>query len=138
MEVFTDPWTSRFREEINRSESFRSHGASWAAPIALEMSFRGGVEPRRVVLVLHGGSCQSATCGHSVTDADIKLVIRTDVAGWQKILAGRMDPIWGIMSGKLKLVRGSLGNLIPFAKAAKALVDSAGRIDARFPPPEGP
>jgi len=138
MEVFTDPWTARFREEINRSESFRSHGASWEAPIALEMSFRGSVEPRRVVLDLHGGSCRNATYGHPVADAGIKLVIRTDVAGWQRILAGRMDPIWGIMSGKLKLVRGSLSDLIPYAKAAKALVDSAARIDARFPPPEGP
>jgi putative sterol carrier protein len=138
MEVFTDPWTKCFRDEINKSASFRSHGASWEAPIALEMSFRDGAEPRRVVLDLHGGSCRSAMCGHYIADTDIKLVIRTDVAGWQRILAGRMDPIWGIMSGKLKLVRGSLSDLIPFGKAAKALVESAARIDARFPPADGP
>jgi putative sterol carrier protein len=138
MEVFTDQWTARFRDEINRSDSFRNHGASWNAPIALQMSFRGGAEPRSVVLHLHGGTCGSACCAPLRADDEIALVIRTDVAGWQRILAGRMDPVWGIMFGKLKLVRGSLSELIPFASAAKALVESAARIDAGFPPREGP
>ena len=134
MEVFTDSWTARFREEINRSASFRTHGATWEAPIALEMSFRGRAKPRRVVLHLHRGTCEEAHCATPDSGEDLELVIRTDVAGWQRILAGRMDPIWGIVSGKLKLVQGSLTDLIPFAQAAKALVDSAALIDADFPP----
>ena len=36
MEVFTGPWVDRFREEINRSEDYKTHGATWEAPIALE------------------------------------------------------------------------------------------------------
>jgi putative sterol carrier protein len=138
MEVFTDPWTTRFREEINRSDKFRTHGASWEAPIALEMSFQGDAKPRRVILHLHRGTCGDAHCATPDGDEDLELVIRTDVAGWQRILAGRMDPIWGIVSGKLKLVRGSLTDLIPFAQAAKALVDSAALIEADFPPTMGP
>ena len=138
MEVFTDPWADRFREEINRSESFRTHGASWDSPIALEMSFRGRAEPRRVLLHLHQGSCTSASCACADSDDGVDLIIRTDVSGWQRILAGRMDPIWGIMSGKLRIAKGSLSQLIPFARAAKALVESAARIDADFPPRTGP
>jgi putative sterol carrier protein len=138
MEVFTDPWVVRFREEINRSVDFRTHGATWDAPIALEMSFRGHAEPRRVVLHLHGGACERANCAASSSGNEIGLIIRTDVAGWQRILAGRMDPIWGIMSGRLKLVRGRLSDLVPHALAAKALVDSAALIEADFPPREGP
>ena len=136
MEVFTEPWTERFREEINDSDSYRSHGATWNAPIALEMSFTGDAPSRTVVLHLHHGTCERASCGHG--SDGVGLVVRTDVPGWQRILAGRMDPIWGIMSGKLKLVRGSLSELVPYARAAKALVDSAARIEATFPPSEGP
>ena len=134
-EVFTENWASLFREEINRSAAYREHGSSWEAPIALEMSFRGDARPRRIVLDLHRGACQEASCEDQ---REVGLVIRADVAGWKKILAGQMDPIWGIMSGRLKLVRGSLTELIPYALAAKALVDSAARIDARFPPDVGP
>ena len=135
IEVFTEPWASLFQAEINRSSTFREHGSKWAAPVALEMGFRGSSPPRRVILNLHQGSCTGAICDGS-DDAD--LVIRTNVAGWRKILAGRMDPVWGIMSGQLKLVRGSLTDLVPFAMAAKALVESAARIDASFPPESGP
>lgn len=135
IEVFTEPWAELFRDEINQSADYRKHGATWEAPIALEMSFRGSAENRTVLLDLHQGSCEQARCG---SPGDAGLVIRSDVAGWKKILAGSMDPIWGIMSGQLKLVRGSLSELIPYALAAKALVDSAARIDASFPPREGP
>ena len=138
MEVFTAPWTARFRDEINRSPDYRSHGASWEAPIALEMSFRGSAAPRTVVLHLHQGECESAHCAEDGPGHDIGLVIRADVEGWKRILAGKMDPIWGIMSGRLKLVRGSLTDLVPYALAAKALVDSAARIEASFPSREGP
>lgn len=137
MEVFTQPWVDRFRQEINCSESYRHHGATWEAPIALEMSFRGRASPRTIVLHLHQGSCESAHCADSVPD-EVQLIIRTDVVGWQRILAGKMDPIWGIMSGKLRLVRGSLTELVPYALAAKALVDSAAQVEATFPPQDGP
>jgi putative sterol carrier protein len=134
MEVFTSGWAEKLREEINRSADYRRHGATWDEPIALEMSLGGTAVPRTVLLDLHRGTCTSARCGNS-DDAD--LVIRATVASWKKILAGRMDPIWGIMSGQLELIRGNLADLIPYALAAKALVDSAARIDARFPPEEG-
>jgi len=134
-EVFTKPWAELFRDQINQSADYRRHGAAWEAPVTLEMSFRGSAEPRTVVLDLHRGTCEKARCGGA---SEAGLVIRSDVPGWRKILAGRMDPIWGIMSGKLKLMRGSLSELVPYALAAKALVDSAAKIDASFPPEEGP
>jgi len=136
--VFTQPWADLFLSEINASGEYRTHGAHWDTPIALEMSFTTGGAVRAVVLDLHRGNCRSAACRVPLTADNVGLVIRASVAGWKRILAGRMDPVWGIMSGQLQLVRGNLTDLIPYARAAKALVDSAARIDATFPPPEGP
>jgi putative sterol carrier protein len=135
MEVFTEPWVRALREAINRNPDFRKHGATWDKPIALEMTFTGSAAPRVVELDLHRGACNGARCSSS-TDAE--LVIRSSAGGWRKILGRKMDPIWGIMSGQMRLIRGSLAELFPYALAAKALVESAASIDAGFPPEKGP
>ena len=49
------------------------------------------------------------------------------------MLAGKTDPIVGLMGGKLKLAKGSMFALLPYAKAAKQLVASAIDVDTSFP-----
>ena len=52
---------------------------------------------------------------------------------WKRVLAGDLEPIFGIMSGKLELARGSLAKLVPQIAAARELVAAAARIDTVFP-----
>ena len=60
-------------------------------------------------------------------------MIQAVPAVWKNVLAGKTDPIVGLMGGKLKLAKGSLFALLPYAKAAKELVASAIRVDTSFP-----
>jgi putative sterol carrier protein len=60
-------------------------------------------------------------------------VIRASPRVWQSVLEGHTDPIVGLMGGKLKLAKGKLFSLVPYAKAAKELVVSAGRVDTSYP-----
>jgi putative sterol carrier protein len=60
-------------------------------------------------------------------------VIRANPSTWKSVLSGKTDPIVGLMGGKLKLAKGSLFALLPFAKAAKELVQSAINVDTEFP-----
>jgi putative sterol carrier protein len=52
---------------------------------------------------------------------------------WRRVLHGEVAPLMAIMTGRLVLTRGSLAALIPYAMAAKALVDAASAVPARFP-----
>jgi len=45
----------------------------------------------------------------------------------------RFDPLFALMGGKLKLERGSVSALLPFARAAKEMVTAATRVPTRFP-----
>ena len=53
---------------------------------------------------------------------------------WTEVLAGRLDPVIGMMLGKLKL-SGNMGQIASHAKAAKALVACAASVEAT--PPAG-
>ncbi|HET9225671.1 MAG TPA: hypothetical protein VFR31_03330 [Thermoanaerobaculia bacterium] len=49
------------------------------------------------------------------------------------MLDGELEPISGIMRGKLKLARGSLATLLPYVPAPKQLVVSATRVETVVP-----
>ena len=48
------------------------------------------------------------------------------------MLQGELEPLFGIMSGKLQLRRGSLVRLTPYINAARELVRAAARVDTTF------
>ena len=60
-------------------------------------------------------------------------IISAEPEAWKSVLAGKTDPIVGLMGGKLKLSKGSLFALLPYAKAAKELVNSAIAVDTSYP-----
>ena len=60
-------------------------------------------------------------------------VLEADPYSWKRVLDGELDPIAGLMRGKIKLRRGSVVELARYVKAAKELVRAAGRVDASYP-----
>jgi putative sterol carrier protein len=60
-------------------------------------------------------------------------LISATPATWKSVLGGKTDPIVGLMGGKLKLAKGSLFALLPYAKAAKELVRSARDVSTSYP-----
>ena len=51
---------------------------------------------------------------------------------WKDILLGELDPIKGMMQGKLK-VRGDLPTIVRYVRAANELVRLTGEVDTVFP-----
>ncbi len=49
---------------------------------------------------------------------------------WDELLSGRMAPVMALMTGKLRLMRGSLATLMPYVAAARELIATAGAVTA--------
>jgi putative sterol carrier protein len=93
-----------------------------------------GIPEERIVIAdLWHGDCRSARAASAADLEDAPYVIRATPPTWKSVLSGKTDPIVGLMGGKLKLAKGSLFALLPFAKAAKELVQSAINVDTEFP-----
>jgi putative sterol carrier protein len=94
-----------------------------------------GVESDRAVwLDLFRGACQGARVATAEDLATAAFVIRGTPAVWRRMLEGNGDPLLALVSGKLKLVRGRLTQLMPYARAAQELVITARGQAARLPP----
>ena len=124
--VFTAPWADAFAAELGRSEAYRQAAATWEGSLLLAAASRA------VFLDLHHGECRSARVATAQDEAAADFVLHAEEAVWRKVLQGELEPLFGIMSGKLQLRRGSLVRLTPYINAARELVRAAARVDTTF------
>ena len=86
-----------------------------------------------IVLDVHRGKCRTARFIEEECDPqDAEFVIVGSYARWRDVIEGRLDPIKGMMEGKLKLARGHLPTIIRFVESARQLVVSASRVPTLF------
>jgi putative sterol carrier protein len=135
-EIFTDAWARNWSDQINANANYKQAATKWEGAIAMVMTPDGNMgipEERIVVADLWHGDCRGAKAIAADQLDEIPYLIRATPANWKSVLSGKTDPIVGLMGGKLKLAKGSLFALLPYAKAAKELVNSAIAVDTSFP-----
>jgi putative sterol carrier protein len=131
----TDEWFQEFVEQVNASEEYRVAAADWEGDIA----FRIVAEPDRNVpedvwgyLDLWHGVCRR---GGVITPEEGERATYTITAAytrWKDVLLGDLDPIKGMMQGKLK-VHGDLPTIVRQVRAANELVRLTGEVETVFP-----
>lgn len=135
-EIFTDEWAREWSDKINANADYKKAAAKWEGAIAMIMTpdDHMGIPSERIVIAdLWHGDCRGATSATADQLDGAPYHIKAEPANWKSVLAGKTDPIVGLMGGKLKLSKGSLFALLPYAKAAKELVASAIAVDTIFP-----
>ncbi|MEM7049626.1 MAG: SCP2 sterol-binding domain-containing protein [Acidobacteriota bacterium] len=129
-DVFSQAWIAEWGDELNSSDAYRAAAAAWEGSILFIMALPTG-EERLAFLDLWHGDCRAARVASQQDTGDAAFILRATDHDWQRVLSGDIEPIWAMMSGKLKLERGRTAQLVPHAKAAQELVAAARRVDAR-------
>ena len=131
----TQEWFEAFVEEINASEEYRVAAAEWEGDIAFLIK----AEPDKGVpadvwgwLDLHHGACLGGGLIDEARGADAAYAITAPYTRWKDVLQEELDPIKGMMQGKLK-VRGDLPTIVRQVRAATELVRLTGLVDTQFP-----
>lgn len=142
-EIFTADWARQWCRAIHDSEPYRRAAAGWEGSIVFVMTPDPamGIPTRRAVFLdLHDGDCHD---GRPAGDEELEaalFVLRATPAVWRRVLGRQIEPIWGLMSGKIELAAGSIAKLVPYTRAAKEMVEAAAGLPATFPagwnPPE--
>ena len=129
MELFSETWAQAYCRKLNESEAYRKAAATWEGSLALAVRpdpALGFPKGAAVVLDLWHGACRGVQVVEGEAEADF--VIEADLATWQEVLEGRLEPLTALMRGLLELKRGSIAALAPYAQAAKELVKVAREV----------
>ncbi len=132
-EVFTHDWAVAWGEAIRASDAYRTAAQRWQWPIVITMALGPELPERSVFLDLFEGDCREARSAAETDRAAVPFIISGDFQSWKQVLERDLDPILALMTGKLKLTKGSLASLIPYVTSARELVAAASRLPYRLP-----
>ena len=131
----SEEWTKEYVEAVNGSEAYREAAATWEG----DVSFAFEAEPDAGLkediygwFDLWHGECRQWKYGLPKEEAEAaKFVIRAPYSRWKEIISKDLDPIKGMMQGKIKL-QGDLPTIVRYVKASNELVNIAASIPTEF------
>lgn len=131
----TEEWFKLFIELINGSDEYMSASSDWEGDITLHVE----AEPDKGIdqdvfgyLDLWHGKCRGGGVVSPDEAASSRYVIRAPYTRWKEVVIGNLDPVRGMMQGKLRL-EGDLPEIIRHVDAANVLVKLTGQVPTEFP-----
>ncbi len=118
----SDEWIKELRRQLNASESYEKSARDWEGDFVFVCE-PDDAFPDTVYLFLglYHGKCTDAALIASEDEREAEFVIRASFSNWRKVIEGKLDPIQGMMTRKLKL-QGNMMKIMRYPKAAKEMV----------------
>jgi len=132
LEAFSPEWAQAWARVLNQSDEYRSAAAAWEGAVGLLLDDGEPAGRRAVVLDLWHGACRSAQVADPDNLESATFVFRGNRAAWRHILAEGGSPVMALLSGRIRLAKGELTALLPYAHAARELLGLAGSVPTRF------
>ncbi|HEX9775423.1 MAG TPA: SCP2 sterol-binding domain-containing protein [Actinomycetota bacterium] len=128
-------WLDEYVERINGSKEYEEAATTWEGDLAYVFERepdKGVPEDVWVWVDLWHGKCRGARYGIPEDEGGkAAYIIRAPYSRWKEVLTKELDPIKGMMQGKLKL-KGDLPTIVRYVKAANELVNVASTVDTQF------
>jgi len=115
-------WVKVFDEHINSSDAYANAAKTWEGDITLVIDGGPGI-----YLDLWHGKCRLAEFLDDPDTRSPEFKITADMEKWKKVLAGKLDPVQGMVTRQIKL-DGNLVKIMKNVKAAQELVRCATRV----------
>lgn len=131
----SEEWLTDYARRIDESPRYREAAATWEGDISYVFEAepdKGVPEEVWVWLDLWHGRCRASRYGLSEEDGQkARFIIRAPYTRWKEVINLQLDPIKGMMQGKLKL-KGDLPTIVRYVKAANELVNLAASVPTEF------
>ena len=126
-------WIKAMAEEVNKSESYRKSAAKWEGDFYFVVEPGPGLDETVILYIdLWHGDAREASAVADEGEKDPEFVIRAPLATWRQVIEKKLDPIQGMITGRLKL-KGTMSKVMRFPKAAAELVNCATLVPTKFP-----
>lgn len=131
----SDDWLKEYYKQINSSEEYKKAAADWTAGavvLILNKDPKIGLNDDFCMwLDLHKGVCREARRVSMDEAEKAPFVISGDYGRWKQVMMKELDPVKGMMQGKLKL-KGALPTIVRFVKASQELVECSAKVETKF------
>jgi putative sterol carrier protein len=129
-------WAAAYKDAINANGAYKTAGKDWtygvvAMVVKADPSLRIS-EDIALWLDVHQGACRECKLVSATLAQGAAFVLYADHARWKQVIKKELDPIKGMMQGKLKLTKGHMPTIVKYVTASKELVESTSRVPTQF------
>ncbi len=131
----TPEWVATFEKKIKADDKYKKLAKKWEGSVVIHILAKpdlGLEEDLYLYLDLWHGDCRFVRLVPREVGVKGNYVLTGEFERWKSVMKGDLDPIKGLMQGKIKL-KGSLTTMVRYVKAASRLVSIATEIDTKFP-----
>lgn len=118
----SDAWIKALSVKLNESDSYERSAKSWEGDFIFvvepDVNYK---ETAYLFLGLYHGKSTDAAMIANLEDRAAQYTIRAPYRTWLKVLAGKLDPIQGMMTRQLKL-EGNMMMIMRYPKAAQEIM----------------
>jgi putative sterol carrier protein len=128
----SDAWIQALREHLNASSSYERAAKDWEGDFVFVVEPNGtGGPPQYLFLGLYHGRCTEAAMLTEASERVTEFTISAPLATWRLVVEGKLDPIQGLMTKKLKL-QGNMMKIMRYPKAAKEIISCCALVPTDF------
>ncbi len=129
-------WAAAYKDAINHNEAYKTAGKDWTHGVVAMVVKRDPAlhieEDTGLWLDLNQGDCKDCKLVSAAEAQNAAFVIVADYARWKQVIHKELDPIKGMMQGKLKLTKGHMPTIVKYVHASRELVESTSRVPTKF------
>ena len=130
MEIFSADWAARCRALVDASQAYRAASSTWEGDLVFRVT--DGPAPAAYFDLWHG-DCRDVRPATADDLAGARYLFEGTAGSWRQVLEGKLIPLLALMTGRLKLSRGRIPDLVPHAESAKELLLIMSQIEASYP-----
>ena len=118
----SDAWIKALSAHLNTSTSYEQSARNWEGDFTFIIEGDDGYTGTAYLFLglFHGKSPDAAQI-MSVDEREAGYIISAPFSTWRKVIEGKLDPIQGLMTRRLKL-EGNMKMIMRYPKAAKEII----------------
>ncbi len=132
----SNEWAQAYKTAINTNPAYKTAGKEWTHGVVVMVVKADPAlriaEDTAMWLDVNGGECRDCKIVPAADAQAAPFIIVADYARWKQVIKRELDPIKGMMQGKLKLTKGHMPTIVKYVHASKELVESTSRVDTKF------
>lgn len=132
---FTPEWVALYEKAIQEDATYKELAKNWEGSVVLhvEKAPQYGLDIDLYILLdLWHGECRKARIVPPEVGEAGDYVITGSADRWMEVGRGQLDPVKGMMQGKLRL-KGDLPTIVRYVKAAVRLTEISQMVGGKYP-----
>ncbi|ACP34478.1 conserved hypothetical protein [Sulfolobus islandicus L.S.2.15] len=135
-------WAEEWCKLLNESKEYNDAGKGWVSPILFVatdipiqvLDYLGvkGTNAIAMKLYLNNGKCQGTEFFSDISKADAPYVLEASYNSWKDIISGKLQVVSALLSGTIKLKKGSLFDLARYTTASVVMANISNKINTKF------